>query len=254
MQSRKAFTLGRRHEGDGQLKSIRSSDELLASGAADRPGSAVNTNNKQKLTNQLNHEHLESSVDNSSMSNLRPSASFAILDASSGGEEDEKGLIDDQSPGVAERPNNAIMMPTTSNYGDYDYTNGRPFYVTTSTGGIQPTAQFLESSEDQRFLARHFPDISTEPIQGAISCALERDVLWQGRLVYTGKHLCFRGRLFAKAIKIQVPFRDILAIEKKSTVLIPNGLRIVTLHSKVCMRHSLLKSLTIVIDSTCSLR
>lgn len=108
-------------------------------------------------------------------------------------------------------------------------------YVVMDTGGVQNASKFMESTEDQRYLTRHFPELALEQIRGVSSCALEKDVLWHGKLIFTNKHLCFRGKLFAKAVKLVVPFNDILAIEKKSTVLIPNAIRIVTLHAKVIL-------------------
>jgi hypothetical protein len=220
-QHRKSLTMGRSvgtQQQNEKLKSARSIGELSAIVETGRPSSANPTDNSAGKGNQLQVPGIKETP-------IKSAPSFAILDASSG-EEDSL---------VAEQHDTQRKSIDGSNNSEKATNNRRlsSYYVTTSSGGIQPTAQFLESSEDQRFLARHFPDICTEPIQGSIGCALEREVLWHGRLVYTAKHLCFRGRLFAKAIKILVPFRDILAIEKKSTVLIPNGLRVVTLHSKV---------------------
>ncbi|ORX44529.1 hypothetical protein BCR36DRAFT_232239, partial [Piromyces finnis] len=60
-------------------------------------------------------------------------------------------------------------------------------------------------------------------------CNLERDVLWQGKIYPTAFHICFYGKIFAKAAKVTIHFKDITLIEKRSTVgMFPNAIRINT--------------------------
>jgi hypothetical protein len=68
----------------------------------------------------------------------------------------------------------------------------------------------------------------------AFSCALERDVLWHGKIYYTSNYLCFFGKIFGKGARVMVNFKDVVAIEKKTTAgVFPNALRVMTLNSKV---------------------
>jgi len=61
------------------------------------------------------------------------------------------------------------------------------------------------------------------------TCNLERDVLWQGKIYPTAYHICFYGKIFAKAAKVTIHFKDITLIEKRSTVgMFPNAIRINT--------------------------
>jgi len=66
------------------------------------------------------------------------------------------------------------------------------------------------------------------------TCALERDGLWQGKLYFTSRHLCFYGKVFSKAAKVMIDFQDVVSVEKKNTAgMFPNAIRIVTNNSKV---------------------
>ena len=66
------------------------------------------------------------------------------------------------------------------------------------------------------------------------SCNLERDVLWQGKIYPTAYHICFYGKIFAKAAKVTIHFKDITQIEKRSTVgMFPNAIRINTANIEV---------------------
>lgn len=66
------------------------------------------------------------------------------------------------------------------------------------------------------------------------SCALDRELLWQGKMYVSTTHCCFYGKIFGKKTKLSIPWKNIHAIEKKSTAgLIPNAIRIFAEDQKV---------------------
>ena len=59
-------------------------------------------------------------------------------------------------------------------------------------------------------------------------------MLWQGKLYLTSLHMCFYGKIFAKAVKVIIHFKDITAIEKKTTAgMFPTAIRVTTVNAKV---------------------
>ncbi|MBZ3883394.1 GRAM domain-containing protein 2, partial [Sciurus carolinensis] len=61
------------------------------------------------------------------------------------------------------------------------------------------------------------------------SCALQRDLLLQGRLYISPNWLCFHASLFGKDIKVVIPVVSVQMIKKhKMARLLPNGLAITT--------------------------
>ncbi|XP_039347457.1 GRAM domain-containing protein 2A isoform X3 [Mauremys reevesii] len=84
------------------------------------------------------------------------------------------------------------------------------------------------------------------------SCALQRDILIQGRLYISPNWLCFYANLFGKDIKVVIPVVSVQLIKKHKTArLLPNGLAITTNASrKVSSKKSLsLKEFTEEPDS-----
>lgn len=61
------------------------------------------------------------------------------------------------------------------------------------------------------------------------SCALQRDLLLQGRLYISPNWLCFHASLFGKDVKVVIPLLSVQMIKKhKLARLFPNGLAITT--------------------------
>uniref|UniRef100_A0A8D0EBV1 GRAM domain containing 2A n=1 Tax=Salvator merianae TaxID=96440 RepID=A0A8D0EBV1_SALMN len=75
-----------------------------------------------------------------------------------------------------------------------------------------------------------FKDIpSEESVLKVCSCALQRDILIQGRLYISPNWLCFYANLFGKDIKVVIPVVSVQLIKKHKTArLLPNGLAITT--------------------------
>uniref|UniRef100_A0A8C8ZIN5 GRAM domain containing 2A n=1 Tax=Prolemur simus TaxID=1328070 RepID=A0A8C8ZIN5_PROSS len=75
-----------------------------------------------------------------------------------------------------------------------------------------------------------FKDIPLdEVVLKVCSCALQRDLLLQGRLYISPNWLCFHASLFGKDVKVVIPVVSVQMIKKhKMARLLPNGLAITT--------------------------
>ncbi|KAH7101443.1 hypothetical protein BKA62DRAFT_703829 [Auriculariales sp. MPI-PUGE-AT-0066] len=60
-------------------------------------------------------------------------------------------------------------------------------------------------------------------------CALQREILVQGRIYISENHLCFHANIFGWVSNEVIPFVDVIGIEKKMTALIiPNAIQVST--------------------------
>lgn len=65
------------------------------------------------------------------------------------------------------------------------------------------------------------------------NCALSRDILLQGKMYISERHICFYSNILGWVSTIVIPFKEIVQIEKKTTAgIFPNGIVIDTLHTK----------------------
>ncbi|KAM7159564.1 GRAM domain-containing protein 2A isoform 2-T2 [Molossus nigricans] len=89
--------------------------------------------------------------------------------------------------------------------------------------------QTLLSKYNQQY-HKLFKDIPLEEVVLKVcSCALQRDLLLQGRLYISPNWLCFHASLFGKDIKVVIPVVSVQMIKKhKMARLLPNGLAITT--------------------------
>ncbi|KAG9119124.1 hypothetical protein FRC07_006017, partial [Ceratobasidium sp. 392] len=64
-------------------------------------------------------------------------------------------------------------------------------------------------------------------------CALQREILVQGRLYISENHMCFNANIFGWITNFVVPFQDVTGLEKKMTAyVIPNAIQICTRSTK----------------------
>ncbi|KAI7962811.1 hypothetical protein MJO28_000905 [Puccinia striiformis f. sp. tritici] len=64
-------------------------------------------------------------------------------------------------------------------------------------------------------------------------CALQRDILVQGRLYISEQHLCFNANIFGWVTTLVIPFTDVITVEKRMTALIiPNAIQVITTQSR----------------------
>ncbi|KAJ3111556.1 hypothetical protein HK100_002646 [Physocladia obscura] len=85
-------------------------------------------------------------------------------------------------------------------------------------------------------MAKMFPELSPEndPVLFVYPCALEKEILWQGRLYVTPNYLCFYSTVFGKSERAVLKFRDIISIEKKMIAsLFPNAIKVTLLDGQL---------------------
>uniref|UniRef100_A0A4W5LXQ5 Si:zfos-943e10.1 n=1 Tax=Hucho hucho TaxID=62062 RepID=A0A4W5LXQ5_9TELE len=75
-----------------------------------------------------------------------------------------------------------------------------------------------------------FPDIpETEDLLHAYICALQKEVLYHGRLYVTKHHACFHSSVLLKDTKLVIPVTRVQIVKKQNTaLLVPNALSIRT--------------------------
>lgn len=94
---------------------------------------------------------------------------------------------------------------------------------------LSPT--YKQRNEDFRKLFKKLPD--TERLIVDYSCALQRDILLQGRLYLSENWLCFYSNIFRWETTITILLKDVTNLTKEKTAkLIPNAIQISTEHEK----------------------
>ncbi|XP_043834364.1 GRAM domain-containing protein 2B isoform X2 [Dromiciops gliroides] len=70
---------------------------------------------------------------------------------------------------------------------------------------------------------------SEEPLKQSFTCALQKEILYQGKLFISENWICFYSKVFGKDIKICIPALTVTLIKKtKTALLVPNALVIST--------------------------
>ncbi|XP_051876227.1 GRAM domain-containing protein 2B isoform X2 [Pristis pectinata] len=75
-----------------------------------------------------------------------------------------------------------------------------------------------------------FKDIEKdESLKQSFTCALQKDILYQGKLFVSENWICFNSKVFGRDIKITIPTFSVTQIKKhKTALLVPNALCIST--------------------------
>ncbi|XP_073674934.1 GRAM domain-containing protein 2B isoform X2 [Garra rufa] len=79
-----------------------------------------------------------------------------------------------------------------------------------------------------------FKDIGEdEQLRQSYTCALQKDILYQGRLFVSDNWICFHSKVFGKDTKIVIPVSSVAVIKKtKTAILVPNALVVSTAHER----------------------
>ncbi|KAK4522070.1 uncharacterized protein ATC70_004609 [Mucor velutinosus] len=102
-----------------------------------------------------------------------------------------------------------------------------------STVALPNTTRFANDKRNNDFhaLFRSVPD--QERLIDDYGCALQKEILLQGRVYISEHHLCFNANIFGWITNLVIAFADIEDIEKRSTaIFIPNAILISTCSSK----------------------
>uniref|UniRef100_A0A6P7FYF8 Protein Aster-B isoform X3 n=1 Tax=Diabrotica virgifera virgifera TaxID=50390 RepID=A0A6P7FYF8_DIAVI len=90
---------------------------------------------------------------------------------------------------------------------------------------LYPT--YKSRSEDFKKIFKDVPDV--ERLVVDYSCALQKEILQQGRLYVTQNYLCFYANIFGWETNLTIKWKDVAAITKEKTALvIPNAVLIST--------------------------
>uniref|UniRef100_A0A3P9KN13 GRAM domain containing 1A n=1 Tax=Oryzias latipes TaxID=8090 RepID=A0A3P9KN13_ORYLA len=93
------------------------------------------------------------------------------------------------------------------------------------SGVLSPT--YKQRNEDFRKIFKKLPD--TERLIVDYSCALQKDILLQGRLYLSESWLCFYSNIFRWETTITIQLKDVTCMTKEKTAkLIPNAIQIST--------------------------
>ncbi|KAM9858658.1 GRAM domain-containing protein 2B [Aulostomus maculatus] len=79
-----------------------------------------------------------------------------------------------------------------------------------------------------------FKEISKEEqLRQSYTCALQKDILYQGRMFVSDHWICFHSKVFGKDTKIAIPVISVTHIKKtKTALLVPNALVIATANDR----------------------
>uniref|UniRef100_A0A3B1JCQ0 GRAM domain-containing protein n=1 Tax=Astyanax mexicanus TaxID=7994 RepID=A0A3B1JCQ0_ASTMX len=77
---------------------------------------------------------------------------------------------------------------------------------------------------------KHFPEIAElEELTSAFTCAIQKEVLYHGRMYISEHHVCFHSSVLLKETKVVIPASTIQVIKKKNTArVVPNAISIIT--------------------------
>lgn len=71
-----------------------------------------------------------------------------------------------------------------------------------------------------------FKEVSKdEPLRQSYTCALQRDILYQGKMFVSDNWICFHSKVFGRDTKIAIPVMSVTFLKKtKTALLVPNAL------------------------------
>nr|XP_056704575.1 GRAM domain-containing protein 2B [Euleptes europaea] len=72
-----------------------------------------------------------------------------------------------------------------------------------------------------------------EPLRQSFTCALQKEIMYQGKLFISENWICFHSKVFGKDTKISIPVPSVTLLKKtKTALLVPNALVILTVSDK----------------------
>uniref|UniRef100_A0A8C6VAW6 GRAM domain containing 2B n=1 Tax=Naja naja TaxID=35670 RepID=A0A8C6VAW6_NAJNA len=79
----------------------------------------------------------------------------------------------------------------------------------------------------------HFPTRAAFRTTKNFTCALQKEIMYQGKLYVSENWICFHSKVFGKDIKITIPVLSVTLIKKtKTALLVPNALIITTVSDR----------------------
>ncbi|KAL7847157.1 hypothetical protein SRHO_G00221370 [Serrasalmus rhombeus] len=96
------------------------------------------------------------------------------------------------------------------------------------------SARYSQFSKANAQYHKLFKEISKDEIlKQSYTCALQKDMLYQGRLFVSDNWICFHSKVFGRDTKIVIPVLSVTLIKKtKTALLVPNALVITTTNER----------------------
>ncbi|XP_041088322.1 GRAM domain-containing protein 2B-like isoform X3 [Polyodon spathula] len=89
------------------------------------------------------------------------------------------------------------------------------------------TSQFTKANAQFHKLFKEV--CKDEPLKQSYTCALQKDILYQGKLYVSENWICFHSKVFGKDTRIVIAVSSVTLIKKtKTAILVPNALVIAT--------------------------
>ncbi|XP_040824416.1 GRAM domain-containing protein 2A [Ochotona curzoniae] len=125
-------------------------------------------------------------------------------------------------------PAGAVLIITLVEHGSFHPLVAPPFHLQwAKLAGLLVKALLSKSNQQYHKVFKDIP--MEEMVLKVCSCALQRDLLLQGRLYISPNWLCFHASLFGKDVKVVIPVLSVQTIKKhKMARLLPNGLAVTT--------------------------
>ncbi|NP_001395263.1 protein Aster-C isoform 3 [Mus musculus] len=123
----------------------------------------------------------------------------------------------EESPGPVVDEN--IVSAKKQGQSTHNWSGDWSFWISSST--------YKDRNEEYRQQFTHLPD--SEKLIADYACALQKDILVQGRLYLSEKWLCFYSNIFRWETTISIALKNITFMTKEKTArLIPNAIQIIT--------------------------
>ncbi|PNJ80317.1 GRAMD2B isoform 14, partial [Pongo abelii] len=182
----------------------------------------------------------KANVEASRSSTDSPSSVFFSSEAENGVEEKKKACrsptAQSPTPSVeAESPDQKkiISLRSKSSFDGASLASDKNDCKTESKN--DPKTERKKSSSSSQYKANmHFHKLflsvpTEEPLKQSFTCALQKEILYQGKLFVSENWICFHSKVFGKDTKISIPAFSVTLIKKtKTALLVPNALIIAT--------------------------
>uniref|UniRef100_A0A3Q3N2G2 GRAM domain containing 2B n=1 Tax=Mastacembelus armatus TaxID=205130 RepID=A0A3Q3N2G2_9TELE len=105
---------------------------------------------------------------------------------------------------------------------------------TDSVCKIEKKSHYSQLSKGNCQYHKIFKEISKEEqLKQSYTCALQKDILYQGRMFVSDHWICFHSKVFGKDTKIVIPVVSVTHIKKtKTAILVPNALVVATANDR----------------------
>ncbi|KAI5858700.1 hypothetical protein BZA05DRAFT_330230 [Tricharina praecox] len=216
-----------------RLSGPRSGDNAFGDGAQSVPNSAATAHGSFEMANDSPISHRTPYAEDAPMlgAGARSSAGEVTPDRNSlllGDDEDGNYEGDRKRSGSVRSGN---QTPTTKRGRGGSAASQQPSYALPVS---RPTGFAVASKKRNRDFHNLFKSVPEDDyLIEDYGCALQKEILLQGRLYVSEGHICFHSNILGWVTTLVISFDEVMSVEKKSTALLfPNAIVIQTLHAR----------------------